>query len=445
MLKCGRHLPVLALALSTLAACTSDIPLYSDRTSSFAPAGKPAAASGGTREWSGESGASGHPTMTSDAIRAAANDFPNCLARYGHDAARRGVSPQAYASLTRDLTPDLRIMDLIDAQPEFTKAFWEYLDTLVSEARITRGREMLAQYKQVFDAEERSYGVDRYIITAIWGVESNYGPQGGDRPVLRSTATLACVGRRQAFFKEEFLSTVELLNRGDVNPEHLKGSWAGAFGPTQFMPTTFKRYAVDFDGDGRRDTVDSVADMVASTANLLKAEGWAPGQPWGYEVALPQGFDFMLADRSKQITIGEWSRLGVRRADGQAFPNGGARAYLLVPAGSRGPAFLMMPNFRAVMKYNPSEAYALAITHLADRMRGGAPFVQAWPRDERVLTREERLELQQHLARRGLDVGESDGRLGPASRSAIMKFQVASGLPPDGFASASLLDRLRTR
>ena len=185
--------------------------------------------------------------------------------------------------------------------------------------------------------------------------------------------------------------------------------------------------------------------MLASTANLLKAEGWVPGQPWGYEVALPQGFDFMLADRSRQLTIGEWSRLGVRRADGQAFLRGSDRAYLMVPAGARGPAFLMLPNFRAVMKYNPSEAYALAITHLADRMRGGAAFVQQWPRDERVLTRDERLELQQHLARRGLDVGESDGRLGPASRSAIMKFQVAQGLPPDGFASASLLDKLRTQ
>ncbi len=444
MLKFGRCLSAVTLVLAALSGC-ADMPL--GNTSSYAPAGKnlPPSAPGGTREWSGEGGASGHPAMTADAIRAAAADFPNCIARYGHDAARRGVSQQAYASLTRDLTPDLRIMDLIDAQPEFTKAFWEYLDTLVSEARISRGREMLAQHKQVFDAAERSYGVDRYTIAAIWGVESNYGTQGGERPVLRSTATLACVGRRQPFFKEEFLSTVEILNRGDVKPDRMIGSWAGAFGPTQFMPTTFKRFAVDFDGDGHRDTVDSIADVVASTANLLKANGWVPGQTWGYEVAVPQRFDYLLADRAKQLTINEWSRLGLRRADGQPFAHGSDRAFLLVPAGARGPAFLILPNFRAVMKYNPSEAYALAITHLADRMRGGGPFVQAWPRDERVLTRDERLELQQHLARRGLDVGEADGRLGPASRSAIMKFQVASGLPPDGFASASLLDRLRTQ
>jgi membrane-bound lytic murein transglycosylase B len=397
----------------------------------------------GSREWSGESGASGHPLMTSDAIRAAAANFPTCIAGLWPDASRRGVSRETFEAATSDLTPDLRIMDLLDQQPEFTKTFWDYLDLLVSDARIQRGRELLAQYKPVFDAMEKTYGVDRRIVAAIWGVESNYGTMGGDRSVLRSTATLACVGRRQAYFRDEFLSTLEILQRGDLAPDALKGSWAGAFGPTQFMPSTFKRFAVDFDGDGRRDVVNSVADVIASTANNLKLDGWVPGQTWGYEVMVPEHFNFMLADRSRPMTIADWQKLGITRAGGKPFPRVSDRAYLLVPAGARGPAFLMLQNFRVIMKYNPAEAYALAIGHLADRFRGDGPFVQPWPRDERVLSLAERYELQQLLAQRGFDVGDPDGRLGGKSRSAIMKYQASVGLPPDGFASALVLDRLR--
>ena len=211
---------------------------------------------GAAREWSGQSGASRHPLMTADAIRAAAADFGNCIAGMEPLAERRGVSREAFEQLTAGLTPDLSIMDLLDAQPEFNKSPWDYLDLLVSDERIARGRELLAQYASVFSAMERTYGVDRHIIAAIWGVESNYGTKGGDRSVLRSTATLACVGRRREYFREEFLSAVEILARGDVKPDRLIGSWAGAFGPTQFMPTTFKRFAVDFDHDGRRDVVE---------------------------------------------------------------------------------------------------------------------------------------------------------------------------------------------
>ena len=286
------------------------------------PAGSsvPTPGGGGTGDWSGQAGASGDPRMTAEAIRAAAADFGNCLANLWPDAARRGVSRENYQRFTAGLTPDLHIMDLLDAQPEFTKSTWDYLDLLVSEERIARGRELLTQYASTFAAEERAYGVDRYIIAAIWGVESNYGTLGGDRPVLRSTATLACVGRRRDYFREEFLSALEILQRGDIAPDRLVGSWAGAFGPTQFMPTTFKRYAVDFDGDGRRDVIDSVPDVIASTANNLKTDGWVSGQTWGYEVTLPQNFDYLLADRSRQMTVREWQNLGVRRAGGQAVP-----------------------------------------------------------------------------------------------------------------------------
>jgi lytic murein transglycosylase len=397
----------------------------------------------GTREWSGESGASGHPLMTADAIRAAAANFPNCIAGLWPDAERRGISRATFEAATRDLSPDLRIMDLLDQQPEFTKAFWDYLDILVTDARIQRGRELLQQYKPIFDAVEKTYGVDRHIVAAIWGVESNYSTMGGDRSVVRSTATLACVGRRQAYFRDEFLAALEILEHRDMAPEDLKGSWAGAFGPTQFMPSSFKRYAVDFDGDGRRDVVNSVPDMIASTANNLKLDGWVRGQTWGYEVVVPPNFNFMLADRARSMTIADWQKLGITRPGGKAFPRPSDRAYLLVPAGARGPAFLMLQNFRVIMKYNPAEAYALAIGYLADRFRGEPTFVQAWPRDERVLTLAERYELQQHLASRGFDVGAPDGLLGSKSRSAIMRFQASVGLPSDGFASAAVLDRLR--
>src|SRR3954471_17333335 len=416
-------------------------------TTGAAPAAAPAAAAPSTPapEWSGESGASNHPLMTAQAIRAAAANFRSCLEGLWPLAERRGVSRAVFDANVAGLTPDLRIMDLLDSQPEFTKSFWDYLDLLVSEERIANGRAILAQHRAAFDAVEKAYGVDRTIIAAIWGVESNYGTMIGDRSVIRSTATLACVGRRQDYFREEFLSALEILARGDVRPDHLKGSWAGAFGPTQFMPTSFKRFAVDHDGDGRRDVVDSPADLIASTANHLKKDGWVTGQTWGYEVVVPQGFNFLLADRSRALTMREWERVGVRRAGGQPFPRPEDRAYLLVPAGAQGPGFLMLQNFRAIMKYNPAEAYALAIGHLADRFRGGGPFVQPWPRHERVLTRAERYELQQLLAQCGFDLDEPDGRLGGKPRNALRQFQSSVGQVPDGFASEAALARLRSR
>ncbi|MEW6641572.1 MAG: lytic murein transglycosylase [Pseudomonadota bacterium] len=412
----------------------------------FAPQSQPApGGAGGAKDWSGEDGASGHPLMTAQAIREAAANFDSCIASLWPEAARRGVSQESYRRFTEGLTPDLRIMDLMDSQPEFTKAIWDYLDVLVSDARMQRGREVLAQYKTTFDAVEKAYGVDRYVIASIWGVESNYSTQGGDRSVLRSTATLSCIGRRQAYFRNEFLSALEILHHGDLRSEQMKGSWAGAFGPTQFMPTAFKRYAVDFDGDGRKDVVDNVADLIASTANNLKKDGWQAGQTWGYEVEVPRGFNYMLADRARQMTVAQWEQLGIRRAGGKPFPRTSDKAFLLAPAGSEGPGFLMLQNFRSILRYNPAEAYALAIGHFADRLRGGGPFVQAWPRQERVLSRAERLELQQLLVQRGFYRGEPDGQLGGETRKALREFQASIGAAADGFATAEMLDRLRSR
>src|SRR6266481_8347214 len=315
------------------------------------------AASSPAPPWSGEDGASGHPLMTARAIREAAANFENCVAAMWPDAARRNISQQSFQHFTAGLEPDLRIMDLMDSQPEFTKSIWDYLDILVNDNRLAKGHEILAKYKPQFDAVEKAYGVDRYTIAAIWGIESNYSTQMGDRSVLQSTATLSCIGRRQTYFRDEFLSALEILHRGDLRPEQMRGSWAGAFGPTQFMPTAFKRFAVDADGDGRRDVVDDPADLIASTANNLKKDGWQAGQTWGYEIVIPKNFNYLLADRSKQLTLAEWETHGVKRAGGKPFPHLHEKAYLLVPAGNQGPGFLMLHNFRVIMKYNPAEAY----------------------------------------------------------------------------------------
>lgn len=409
------------------------------RTDPEPPASRPSS----EKQWSGEDGASGHPTMRASAIRAAARDFQSCLGKLYPQAARRGVSRATFDRHVGPLTPDLRLMDLMDSQPEFTKAIWDYLDILVSEKRIADGRAMLAKHSDVFDRVERRYGIDRHILAAIWGVETSYGAITGDRPVLRSTATLACVGRRQAYFRDEFVATLEILHRDDVPAEDLKGSWAGAFGQTQFMPTTFRRYAVDFDGDEHRNTVGSVPDMLASTASKLREDGWQSGETWGYEVELPKGFDLSQAERSNRKSLGQWTRLGVRRAGGGSFPRPGDSAFLLMPGGAQGPAFLMVQNFRVLMRYNPAEAYAIAIGHLADRLRGGGPFAQSWPRHERVLSRDERRELQELLNKRGLDTGGTSGRIGPMTRAAVRNFQRSVGLPADGFASATVLERLR--
>jgi len=408
------------------------------------PPGAPGARAG-EPPWSGMSGASGDPRMSAQAIRAAAANFHQCIERLWPLAARRHVSRATFERYVGQLTPDLHIMDLLDNQPEFTKSFWDYLDILVTNERIAKGRALLAKYRAAFDAAERAYGVDRHIVAAIWGVESDYGSEGGNRPVLRSTATLSCIGRRQNYFRGEFLATLEILQHNDVRPDRLVGSWAGAFGPTQFMPTAFIRYAVDFDRDGRRDVVDSVPDIIASTANNLKQDGWVNGQTWGHEVVVPANFNFMLADHRRAMPMREWQRLGITRPGGKPFQRPDEQAFLLVPAGVQGPGFLMLHNFRVIMRYNPAEAYALAIGHLADRLAGGGSFVQSWPRYERVLSRGERLELQQLLARRGYDVGEPDGHVGAKTRAAIRDFQARTGRVADGFASMVILSLLRSR
>ncbi|QRG09166.1 lytic murein transglycosylase [Xanthobacter dioxanivorans] len=397
------------------------------------PAQQPAAAGGG------------HPLMQPEALAQAQANFPNCIAALWPLAQSKGVSRRTFERYTARLEPQMKIMDFMDSQPEFSKPIGAYVNMLVTDWRIKKGREILERYKPIFEKVEKAYGVDRYAVAAIWGIESTYGdPDGiGRRNVLESVATLACIGRRQEYFRDEFIATLQILEKDDVPYDHMKGSWAGAFGPTQFMPTSFQRFAVDFDGDGKRNVVDSIPDIIASTANNLKLDGWEFGKAWGYEVVLPQGFDYRSANRTIKKSLAEWNAMGVRRTGGIAYPRPGESAYLLLPAGSGGPAFLMMKNFDAILRYNPADAYALAIGHLADRLRGGGAFAQSWPKEERGLSKAERLEIQGRLAQMGYDIGNVDGILGQKTRVAIQDFQARSGMVPDGYPDLQVLAQMR--
>jgi len=313
----------------------------------------------------------------------------------------------------------------------------------VDEERIDDGRAMLTQWNDVLERVEAEYGVDRHTVVAVWGVESNYGKNFGSRPLVTSLATLSCEGRRQEFFRGEFFTTLKILEQGNIAPERLTGSWAGAFGHTQFMPSTFMRIAVDFDGDGRRDLMDSVPDALASTANYLKQAGWRTGQGWGYEIRLPSGFDASVTGRKARRPVSEWSAMGIRRIDGAALEAIDGQAAVLLPAGAAGPAFLVFRNFNAIYSYNAAESYALAIAHLSDRLRGAGPFVAQWPTDDPGIARAERRELQQLLLDRGHDIGAVDGMIGSRSKAAIALEQERLGYEVNGRAGMKILSALR--
>jgi lytic murein transglycosylase len=329
----------------------------------------------------------------------------------------------------------------MDNQPEFTTPIWDYLAGLVDEQRVADGRVKLEEFAKVVADIELKFGVDGTVPIAVWGIETDFGRTLGKRPLVRSLATLSCAGGRQRFFRGELIEALRILQTGDMAPETLVGSWAGAFGHTQFMPSTYQRLAVDFDGDGRRDLVGTVADALGSTANYLKRAGWATSLPWGYEVRLPAGYKGPSGRRNRQ-PLAQWSRLGIQRLDGTAL-TGPDRAALLLPAGAGGPAFIVFRNFDAIFSYNPAEYYALAIAHLSDRLRGGGPIQAAWPTDDPGLSRAERREVQQLLTARGADIGEADGIIGTRTREAIKAFQASAGLPVDGRAGAKLLAALR--
>lgn len=384
------------------------------------------------------------PEMQAAALAADRANFRQCLGNLWPQAQARGLQRGLFDRELGGLEPNMRLAELMRAQPEFERPLWTYIAGAVSQERIAKGRQLIQRHQQMFQRIERDHGVDRQTLVALWAMETNFGATMGDLSVLRSTATLACVGRRKEFFSGELLAALELVQRGDIPAAQLRGSWAGAFGHTQFMPSTFLRHAVDGDGDGRRDLINSLADAFASTARYLRAEGWQPGQTWGYEVRLPQGFDFRQVTSDRRMTIAEWERLGVRRVGDRAFPRGSDVATLGIPAGARGPAFLLLPNYHALRRYNGSEAYAYALGHLADRFKGGGPFVQAWPTGLPPLSRADRLEMQQRLSALGFDVGTVDGKIGGRTRDAVRAFQIRAGMVADGFPTQDVLRRLRT-
>lgn len=374
---------------------------------------------------------------------AADASFERCIGDLRSEAQTHGIKAETFDALTRTLEPDRSVLGLLDYQPEFRTPIWDYLAGLVDDERIADGRAMMEQWAATLQKVEAQYGIDREMIVAVWGVESNFGRNFGKRPLLTSLSTLSCFGRRQSFFRGEFFATLKIIENGDVDAARLTGSWAGAFGHTQFMPSTFARVAVDFDGDGRRDLIDSIPDAFASTANFLAKAGWVSGQPWGHEVTLPAGFDLALAGRHNKRSIAEWARLGVQRIDGVPLEASSTAAAVLLPAGEGGPAFLVQRNFDALYSYNTAETYALAIAHLSDRLRGGGPFVKPWPTDDPGLSRAERREVQTLLTRLGYPVGEIDGLIGKTSREAIQDIQRTNGLEPDGRAGRYMLNVLR--
>lgn len=354
-----------------------------------------------------------------------------------------GVSPAAFDAGMAGVSFLPKVVERDRRQDEFTKTLWEYLDKAVSDDRIALGQRALREQAAVLDRVEATYGVDRQVVVAIWGLESSYGAVRGDVPTISALATLAYDGRRGAFFEAELIEALRILQHGDATPAQMLGSWAGAMGHTQFMPSSWAKLAVDFDGDGKRNVWgDDPADALASTAAYLAKAGWKKGAPWAIEVRLPEGFDYMLAGPRTQKPLGYWAGLGLSNAEGGALA-GDHWASLLLPAGARGPAFLIFDNFAAIETYNLADAYVIAVGHLADRLAGGAPFRGTWPRDLRVLDYFERIELQERLTAAGFDTLGADAKMGPRTLAAIRGYQRHSGLVPDGYPSLALLERLR--
>ncbi|HRH13397.1 MAG TPA: lytic murein transglycosylase [Azonexus sp.] len=375
------------------------------------------------------------------------SEFANCLTRLQPVAQRSGVRPDSYSRFTEGVQADFAILDKLNYQPEFKLPIWDYLSGLVDDERIADGKAGLARHADVLQRIQATYGVDPATVVAVWGVESNYGRITGKYPLVQSLGTLSCFGRRQSYFQGEFYAALRILQRGDIAPDRLNGSWAGAFGHTQFMPATYERLAVDFDGDGRRDLVDNSDDALASTANFLRKGGWQSGLPWGVEVRLPNGFDSGLAGRTHKRALADWAASGLTLVDGRPLTTSvlpaSERVGLLMLAGPRGPAFLTTRNFDVIYGYNAAESYGLAIAHLSDRLRGGLPFATPWPTDDPGLSRAERRELQTLLAARGHEIGEIDGMLGDKSRVAVRLEQSRLGQPVNGRGGQKVLQALR--
>lgn len=369
--------------------------------------------------------------------------FVRWVAEFSHTARAAGITEDTLHSAfdTAQYLP--RVVESDQAQPEFVRTVWDYLDSAVSAQRVARGQERLAQVRADADAAAMRYGVPAAVLAAIWGMESNYGADYGDLSTIDALATLGYEGRRSAWARGQLLAALRILQGGDIARERMVGSWAGAMGQTQFLPSNFLAYAVDADGDGRRDIWGSMADVMASTAHMLARSGWQSGQCWGVEVRLPPGFDYSRADEAAlRQPSASWAAEGVQAVDGAPLPDF-ADGGILLPAGARGPAFLVGPNFRAILRYNNATSYALAVGLLAQRLDGGPGVTAPWPRELQALSRSQLLALQTALNQRGFDSGTPDGLLGPATRKGIRAYQRSLGVPADGYPYPDLLQRLQ--
>ena len=384
------------------------------------------------------------PASAAEAMPQPDESFEQWRSRFRTLALGRGISAATFDQAFAGVQPDPAVIAADRSQPEFTKPVWEYLESAVSPLRVRNGKSLLIQQAGLLASLEARYGIEPARLVAFWSMESNYGNNMGNKGVIRSLATLAYEGRRPDFAQDQLVAALGILQHGDVTADRMIGSWAGAMGQTQFIPTTYDQYAVDFDGDGRRDIWGSTADALASTANYLKASGWQDGKPWGYEVRVPANFDYSLADMGVRKSLAEWNALGIQ---GLGLPQPAAQpsdsASLLLPAGHRGPAFLVFNNFRTILKYNNSSSYALGVALLSERYRDAGQIAGSWPTDDLPLSRSERVELQQRLAALGLDPGSADGIIGANTRKAIRAYQQSQGWPADGYPNHQLLDKLR--
>ena len=369
-----------------------------------------------------------------------AASLDRCVAGLKKRAIRAGVPSAVVETAMKGMKFDEKVVRFARNQPEFRLAIWDYMAFLVDKERLDTGAAMMKKHDKTLRAVEKKFGVDRYILAGLWGIESDFGRQEGTFYIPHGLANVICAGKRPRFFTNEFVLSLKLVARGDVKLEDLQGSWAGAFGQNQFLASTYIQNAVDFDGDGRRDLVNSVPDALASAANFLKRAGWRSATPWGFEVILPKRYRGP-SGRKRRASLTSWAKRGLKRADGGKL-RGKTQVGLLLPAGKTGPAFLVYKNFDVLFTYNAAESYALAIGHLADRLRGGKPFVTPYPTDDLGLSRAQRTELQRLLLKAGYDIGKADGLIGPVTVKAIKEAQRKAGLKPSGRPSMKIYKAL---
>lgn len=368
----------------------------------------------------------------------AQTDFSQCLARLERTALDSGISADTVESIFPTVEPRESVIRADRNQPEFLATFADYLGRRATTERITQGRALYAEHRNLLEELTREYGVPGHYIVSFWGLETNYGRYLGNVPVFDSLSTLACDARRSEFFTEQFVNALQIVDRGDVEPEVMRGSWAGAMGQTQFMPSSYLRYAVDGDGDGRVDLWNSTPDALTSAANFLRSIGWQSGFRWGREVLLPEGFDYALAGSAERRELSEWRNLGITDVAGRPLADLDIQAAVVVPSGQRGPAFVIYDNFDVIMRWNRSEYFALTVGHLADRIAGAGPLANP-PVEDGPIRRDDVVRVQEYLVENGYDGGSADGIFGSRSRAALRALQRDLGLVPDGFLSQELL------